>query len=120
MKNKLINLSITTIVVIILSIFLSFIVSLFSYFNIITIKTNDLIMIFLSFIIFFLYGLIIGYKIKKRGFLNGLLLVLFYLSLTFIIRFTNKDVHLSSWYILLARCSLLILGSIIGVNINHD
>ena len=120
MKNKLINFSISTTIVFILGIILSLVVSLLSYFNVISLQLNDYLIIGISFLLFFLFGLIYGSKERKRGLLNGLLLTIFYLGFMFLFKMTNPSYTYSSWYITLARCSLIILGSVIGVNINHD
>ena len=120
MKNKLINFSITTLIIFILSLVFSFIITLLSSFSLINIKTNDILIIIISMILFFLFGLIFGIKEKKRGLLNGLILVLLYLGFMFSFKLLNPTFTYSSIYITLARCSLLILGSVIGVNINHD
>ena len=113
MKNKIINLSITTIIIFILGIILTLITSLLTNFNIINSKTNDLILIFV-------YGFIFGLKEKKRGLLNGLLLSLLYLIISYTFKLINPSLNYSSIYILIGRISLLILGNVIGVNISRE
>ena len=120
MKNKIINLSITTIIIFILGIILTLITSLLTNFNIINSKTNDLILIFISLILFFVYGFIFGLKEKKRGILNGLLLSLLYLIISYTFKLINPSLNYSSIYILIGRISLLILGNVIGVNISRE
>lgn len=119
MKNKLFNFSITTILVTILGMTLTVIVSLLTTFNLIPVNVNDIVMIALSMILFFLYGLIFGIKEKRRGLINGLLIVFLYLGFMFTFKALNKNFEYSSWYIILAKCCLIILGSLIGVNISN-
>ena len=119
MKNKLINFSITTIVISILGVILTLIISLLSSLNIINNQINDIIMISLSLVLFFLYGFIFGLKEKKRGLINGLLIVVIYLIFNYTFKLIYPQISHSSWYIVLARCSLIVLGTLIGVNSNH-
>ena len=119
MKNKLINFSITTIFVSILGMISTIIVSLLTSFNVLPININDIVMIALSMILFFLFGLIFGIKEKRRGLINGLFLTILYLGFMFSFKALNPSFEYSSWYINLARCSLIILGSLIGVNITN-
>ena len=120
MKNKLINFSISTIIVFISGLIVTLIISLLSNFNIINIKTNDILMICLSLILFFVFGFIYGFKEKKRGLINGLLLSILYKAFLFILKKLNPTFEYSSIYITIARVSLIVLGSVVGVNINRD
>ena len=120
MKNKLINFSITTLIIFILGLISSLIISLLFSFSLINSKTNDIIMICISMVLFFLFGLIFGFKEKKRGLLNGLLLTILYILFLFTFKLLNPSFTYSSIYITLSRCSLIILGSVVGVNINHE
>lgn len=121
MKNKLINFSITTLIVSILGMLLTLITSLLCTFNVINITVNDYILIGISLIMFFLFGFIYGIKEKRKGLLNGLLLIIIYLGFMFTFKALNPSFTYSSWYITLSRCSLILLGSLFGVNIsNHD
>ena len=113
MKNKLINFSISTIIVFISGLIVTLIISLLSNFNIINIKTNDILMICLSLILY-------GFKEKKRGLINGLLLSLLYIAFLFFLKKLNPTFEYSSIYITIARVSLIVLGSVVGVNINRD
>ncbi len=119
MKNKLINFSISTLIVFISGLIFTLILSILSNFNLINFKTNDILLICLSFILFFLFGFIFGFKEKKRGLLNGLLLSLLYIGFLFFLKKFNQNFEYSSIYITIARCSLIVLGSVVGVNINR-
>ena len=117
MKQKLTNISLTFLSIIILGVVFSLIVSLLSTLKIISIQVNDNLLLGLSLGLFFLLGLIFGLIEKKKGRLNGLLLTMIYLILFYTLNLINKDYELSSIYIILSRSLLIIVGCILGVNI---
>lgn len=70
-----------------------------------------------SLLIFFSLGFIFGYKMKKRGLINGLLLAMFYvLFLLLYYGLGDKTITLSSGLIDSSRTILIIFGSVTGVN----
>ena len=73
MKQKLTNISLTFLSIIILGVVFSLIVSLLSTLKIISIQVNDNLLLGLSLGLFFLLGLIFVLIEKKKGLLNGLL-----------------------------------------------
>lgn len=119
MKHKLINFSISTLIVFILGTLLTFVFSLLASLNVYSMNVNDNIMIGVSMLLFFLFGFIFGIKEKRRGILNGIFLSILYLGFLFLFKSINPDYQYSNWYIIASRCSLIILGSIIGVNVNR-
>ena len=119
MKRKFTNISLTFISVIILGVILSLTISLLSSLQVISITLNDNLLLALSLVLFFVMGLIYGLVEKKKGLLNGLLLTCIYLIVIYSIKLINKDYEISSIYIVLTRSLLIIIGCIIGVNINH-
>lgn len=117
MKNKLIHISLTCLILLILGALFSFIISLLTSFKIINVKTNDIILIILSLFLFFLLGFIFGIIEKKKGLLNGLLLCFLYIAITFSIKLFDKNYTPSSLYIIFSRSLLIIIGSVLGVNL---
>lgn len=117
MKQKLTNISLTFLTIIILGVVFSLIVSLLSTLKIISIQLNDNLLLGLSLGLFFMLGLIFGLIEKKKGLLNGLLLTMIYLILIYTLNLINKDYKISSIYIILSRSLLIIVGCILGVNI---
>ena len=120
MKNKLVNFSISTLIVFISGLVVTLVLSLLSNFNVINIRTNDLIMIIMSLVLFFLFGFIYGLKEKKRGLINGLFLSILYIGFVFFLKKINPTFEYSSIYITIARISLIVLGCVVGVNINRE
>ena len=118
MKQKLTNISLTFLSIIILGVVFSLIVSLLSTLKIISIQVNDNLLLGLSLGLFFLLGLIFGLIEKKKGLLNGLLLTIIYLISIFTLKVISDSYQYSSIYIILTRSLLIIIGCIIGVNIS--
>lgn len=117
MKQKFINISLTFISIIILGVILAITISTLNSFNIISLTVNDNLLLALSLVLFLLLGFVYGLVEKKRGMLNGILLSIIYLIIVYGIKLINKDYQISSVYIVLTRCLLIIVGCIIGVNI---
>ncbi len=117
MKQKFINISLTFISIIILGVILAITISMLNSFNIISLTLNDNLLLALSLVLFLLLGFVYGLVEKKRGMLNGILLSIIYLIIVYGIKLINKDYQISSVYIIMTRCLLIIVGCIIGVNI---
>lgn len=117
MKQKFINISLTFISIIILGVILAITISTLNSFNIISLTVNDNLLLALSLVLFLLLGFVYGLVEKKRGMLNGILLSIIYLIIVYGIKLINKDYQISSVYIVMTRCLLIIVGCIIGVNI---
>lgn len=119
MKQKLTNISLTFLLIIILGIIFALTTSMLTYFQIISINVNDNIVLILSLFLFFLLGFIFGLIEKKKGLLNGLLLVSIYLLTIFSFKIINQNFTFTSIYIILTRSLLIIIGCIIGVNVKR-
>ncbi len=117
MKQKFINISLTFISIIILGVILAITISTLNSFNIISLTVNDNLLLALSLVLFLLLGFVYGLVEKKRGMLNGILLSIIYLIIVYGIKLINKDYQISSVYIVMTRCLLIIVGCVIGVNI---
>ena len=75
MKQKLTNISLTFLTIIILGVVFSLIVSLLSTLKVISIQVNDNLLLGLSLGLFFMLGLIFGLIEKKKGLLKAFKLV---------------------------------------------
>lgn len=117
MKRKLSNISLSFLSIIILGVVFSLIISLLSSLHLISIKLNDNLLLGLSLGLFFFLGLFYGLLEKKKGLFNGLLLSSIYLIIIYSFTLINKDYQISSIYIIISRCLLITIGSIIGVNL---
>lgn len=118
MKTKLINFSISLIFVLIIGSIFTLLFTSLCAFNVIDKHANDNIMLTLSLFLFFSLGFIYGYKEKSRGLLNGLLLVIIYLVLSFTFKKLDSKETFSSPYMIVARCSLIVFGSILGASLS--
>ena len=88
-------------------------------FNLLNVKTNNIVIIILMSIIMLISGLFIGKKSLKRGYLNGLLLGFITCLLFFLISLIFKtNYHLNSliYYLLIIISSCF--GSMIGMQKN--
>lgn len=118
MKKFISNISLTILLFVILLIACSLTISGFVRKGFLTMKGPFILTTFLSLFLFFIVGLIFGYKTKKRGLFNGLILSLFYvIFLVIYFSISKEKLTLSSSLISASRIILLITGSIIGVNL---
>lgn len=119
MKHKLINFSISLLSVIILGFLLILVITLLSNASIINHDMNDNIILVISFVLFFAFGFIFAFKEKKRGLLNGLLLVILYLIIAYsFLSLRKEEIDLSKNLIIVGRSLLLLSGSVLGVNLS--
>lgn len=118
MKKSLTTISMAIFGYLLISIFLSLVISLLSYKGIISPFISDTLTYGLSVLLCFMTALFFGYKSHKRGLLNGLKLVFFYILMTLILRFLciEKTTFISNIFLIIKLFSLL-LGSIMGVNL---
>lgn len=120
MKKYFANLSLSILFLFIATLIFSLILSILSYNNVITLELSQTITMVLSFIAFFIFGLLFGRKVQKKGLLNGLVLVLIYgLSLLVYYLLERKPWTLNTTIINAARALLIVTGSVIGVNMKH-
>ena len=103
-----------------LAIFLSGIIVipiLLTIFNLISIQTNKYIIIIVGSLLMFIIGLIIGRKVDKNGYLNGILLstisiiILLVLSLLF-----NFKLNINSLIYYTILIISTVFGSMLGIN----
>ena len=103
-----------------LVIFLSGIVTipiLLTIFNLFKLNTNKIIIIIVGSILMFIMGLILGKKVEKNGYLNGILLstitIIILLLLSLIFRF-KLNINTLIYYTILIIST--VFGSMLGIN----
>ena len=103
-----------------LVIFLSGIVTipiLLTIFNLFKLNTNKIIIIIVGSILMFIMGLILGKKVEKNGYLNGILLstitIIILLLLGLIFRF-KLNINTLIYYTILIIST--VFGSMLGIN----
>lgn len=115
MKQTLSNFSISLIISILFGIITSLILAILKTNNSITNNVAQISISVVSIAIFFLFGFIFSVKQRKRGLLNGLILITIYLLIYFI---TNSFYPSTTpLYITISRNGAIMLGSLFGVNI---
>lgn len=115
MKKILFNFSMSAFICILLGIIVSLILALLKTNHAISGNAIGICVTTLSILLFFLFGFIFSLKQKKRGLINGLALILFYLALYFI--FASLDLTDTPVYLTVSRNAAILLGSLFGVNI---
>lgn len=97
---------------------LTFIITIFNYFNIINNKTISIFKILIPIISLFIGGYYIGKKSNKKGYLEGLKLgiifSLFIIIFNFLVLSNSFKLKYLLFYIIIIISS--ILGSMIGIN----
>lgn len=120
--NFIKNVSISILYIVVSLLILTFILTLFSYFNIIGDKTVSIFKIIIPVISLFIGGFFIGKKSLKKGWLEGLKLSLIFLIILIIFEYLalNQSFNIKNllYYIILSISS--IFGSIIGINKNKE
>ena len=115
MKKTLFNFSISLIITILLGIIISLILDILKNNNSLSNNAADICITSLSIVIFFILGFIFSLKQRKRGLLNGLILIVLYLVVYFIINsFAEKTTPV---YLTISRIVAIMLGSLFGVNL---
>lgn len=97
-----------------------FITTLLNYFNILNYKLTIYLKFITSIISFFIGGLMIGYKSKKKGWLEGIKFSLIIISFMIIITLLLNEFEYKSliFYNILLISS--IIGSMFGITKNKD
>ena len=116
MKKTFFNFSISLFSSIILGIVCSLILAILKNNNSISSNVATFCINFLSIIIFFVLGFMFSFMQKKKGLLNGLILIVLYLIIYFICKSfieTNTPIYLT-----ISRNLAILLGSVFGVNIS--
>ena len=117
MKKKLLKFSIPVILFVIVGIIISLLTSFLSYKSIIKPITGELITSSTSSLLFFIFAIYIGLKVKKRGLLIGISLFIIYLIFNLTLKGLDDLFILPSLIFFFIKSFLLIIGSVIGVNI---
>lgn len=119
MKKYFTNISVSILLLFILSLVFALIFTLLSHNGVISTSLNETLIMITSFITFFLFGLLFGKKSQKKGLLNGIVLAGIYgLVLLMYYLLENKTWDLNTAIINISRMLLIVIGSVIGVNLN--
>lgn len=112
------NISISILYIIVSILILTFITTLFSYFNIIGEKTISIFKITIPIISLFIGGFYIGKRSIKKGWFEGLKLGLIFIILLIIFEFFALDISFKGkniiYYLIIIISS--IFGSMIGIS----
>ena len=118
MVKYLKNISISILYIIVSILILTFITTLFSYFNIIGEKTISIFKITIPIISLFIGGFYIGKRSIKKGWFEGLKLGLIFIILLIIFEFFALDISFKGkniiYYLIIIISS--IFGSMIGIS----
>lgn len=116
--NFIKNVSLSILYIILIMLVLTFILTLFSYFNIIGDKVISIFKIIIPVVSLFIGGFLIGKKSLKKGWLEGLKLSLIFLILLIIFEYLALDQSFNIknilYYLILSISS--IFGSMIGIS----
>lgn len=116
--NFIKNVSLSILYIILTMVVLTFILTLFSYFNIIGDKVVSIFKIIIPVVSLFIGGFLIGKKSLKKGWLEGLKLSLIFLILLIIFEYLSLDQSFNIknilYYLILSISS--IFGSMIGIS----
>ena len=116
--NFIKNVSLSILYIILTMVILTFILTLFSYFNIIGDKVVSIFKIIIPVVSLFIGGFLIGKKSLKKGWLEGLKLSLIFLILLIIFEYLALDQSFNIknilYYLILSISS--IFGSMIGIS----
>ncbi len=116
--NYIKNLSLSILYIILSILLLTFIMTIFSYFNIIGDKTISIFKIVIPVISLFIGGFLIGKKSLKSGWLEGLKLSLVFLIILLLFEYLalNQVADIKNLIFYLILSSSCMLGSMIGIN----
>lgn len=116
MKKSIFNFSMSLIITILLGIIISLILAILKKNNIINSNICEICIISLSIIVFFILGFIFSFKQKKRGLLNGLVLIALYFIIYFIVNSLMENT--TPIYLTICRPVAIMFGSLFGVNLS--
>ena len=116
MKKSIFNFSMSLIITILLGIIISLILAILKKNNIINSNICEICIISLSIIAFFILGFIFSFKQKKRGLLNGLVLIALYFIIYFIVNSLMEKT--TPIYLTICRPVAIMFGSLFGVNLS--
>ena len=116
--NFIKNVSLSILYIVLFLLILTFILTLFSYFNIISDKVVSIFKIIIPIISLFIGGFFIGKKSSKKGWLEGLKLSLVFLIILVIFEYLALDQSFNIknllYYLILSIST--IFGSMIGIS----
>lgn len=116
MKKTLFNFSMSFFICFILGVLIALLLAILKTNNALSAQAADICISSLSVVVFFLFGFIFSFRQKKRGLLNGLLLIAFYVAIYFILKsFGNAS---SPVYLTVSRGAAILIGSLFGVNLS--
>ena len=119
--NFIKNISLSILYIVISLLILTFVLTIFSYFNIIGDNTVSIFKIIIPIISLFFVGFFIGKKSLKKGWLEGLKLSLIFIIILVIFEYLalNQSFEIKNllYYLILSVSS--IFGSMIGISRNN-
>lgn len=115
MKKTILNFSISLFIVLIPSLLLILINSLLIYNCVIPYKEGSVITSFVSIIAFFIFSFLFGKKQKSHGMLQGLILLILYLLISFLLLKDYSNILIKT-----SKALCLFFGPIIGVNFSKN
>ena len=112
------NLGMSFVYIIATILLLTFVITLFSYFNIMSDKIVSIFKIIIPIVALFIGGYYIGKRSIKKGFIEGLKLSLIFSIILIIFNFLAFDSSFKLKYLLFYLILIIssILGSMIGIN----
>lgn len=107
----------TAIILLISLLALIFIINTLYYFDIFSLKVSNIVRFIFSILILFFTGKVLGRRVSKNGYLEGVKLggfiVLLFFSLSLLFR-TKMSINLAIYYLILFMSS--VVGSMRGIN----
>lgn len=117
MKKTLLNFIMSFILTFIPLLLITVLITYLNFKQIITYRTSKIIIYTISSVCFFSFGLIFTKKEKSHGLLHGLILITIYTLLFLILK---KEKNTLNILLLIIRDFSLVIGSILGVNLNKE
>ena len=107
---------------IIILLVMTFIITLFNYINLISIKIVTVFSYLTPFISFFIGGLLLGKTSTNKGWLEGIKFSLIIIFLSFIFNYLAFDQEFNISNIILYIITLIssVIGSMIGINLKNS
>ena len=116
MKTTIKSYTISLLFILLSTLIFSLVLTILNQNNLLSVTTSNITSTILSLSLFFIASVILGFKMKKKGLLNGIILSLIYISINLIIGF--NFINYISIIKFISKIFLIILGVIIGVNLN--
>jgi len=116
MKKTIKSYSLTLIFLLLSTFIFSLILTILKQNDLLSMNTSNIITNILSLSLFFIASLILGMKQKSNGLINGLMLSMLYVCMCLISGITFDKISVVIKFI--GKILLIMLGAIIGVNLN--